>query len=223
MGGSVCLARGADVLATRIGDASISHSNTLLRDISDLLKEAGVSLGDVELFAAAVGPGSFTGLRIGLATTKALAATLSRPCVGVPTLAAIASAAGPGENVVGLLPAGRGEVFAQRFSVASSGEVIAGDEPAHIAPEQMLSRYSTSFNVTFAGEGAEFHRQLIAKHAADHALNWSIVPLDRNLARQVVLTALTRYRDQQVIGPESLQAIYVRPSDAELKTNVVNH
>ena len=223
MGGSVCLARGADVLATRIGDASISHSNTLLRDISELLKEAGVSLGEVELFAAAVGPGSFTGLRIGLATTKALAATLSRPCVGVSTLSAIAGAAGPSENIVSLLPAGRGEVFAQRFSVSSSGEVIAADEPAHIAPDQMLNRYSTIFNVTFAGEGSELHRELIADYAADHSLNWALAPIDRNLARQVVLTALTQYRDQQVISPESLQAIYVRPSDAEIKTNVVNH
>ena len=94
LGGSVWLGRGALELATTIGDPAVSHSNSLLSDINHCLSDAGVSLEQVDLFACASGPGSFTGLRIGIATLKALAATLHRPCVGMPTLDAVAHAAG---------------------------------------------------------------------------------------------------------------------------------
>src|ERR1700704_5091138 len=86
MGGSVFLGRGNLELATRAGDPRVSQSFSLLSDISDILQEAPASLHEVDLFACASGPGSFTGLRIGLATVKALAASLNRPCVGIPTL-----------------------------------------------------------------------------------------------------------------------------------------
>src|SRR5580765_4545993 len=90
MGGSVWLGYGTVKLATRIGDPNVSQSASLLKDINDSLDEAGVKLAEVDLFACASGPGSFTGLRIGIATLKALAASLSRPCVGIPTLQAVA-------------------------------------------------------------------------------------------------------------------------------------
>src|SRR5437879_12373523 len=104
LGGSVCLTRGQQILASVIGDATASHSNNLLRDIDRVLKTSGVTIGEVELFAASAGPGSFTGLRIGLASVKAFSATLQRFCVGVPTLQALADAAGPSTATVDLLP-----------------------------------------------------------------------------------------------------------------------
>jgi len=172
MGGSVCVARGSEVLASVMGDPSVSHSNTLLRDVKHVLQESGTNLEDIELFAAAVGPGSFTGLRIGLATTKALAATLSRRCLAVPTLAAVASAVGPATNVGSLLPAGRGELFVQLFTVASHGVVTALDGPVHIPPQKLIERYRMVDNVVWAGEGAEVHRQFIGDFATAHAMNW---------------------------------------------------
>ena len=109
LGGSICVSRGNDILAQRSGDPSVSHSNTLLADIDGCLGDAGLDLDAVELFACASGPGSFTGLRIGIATLKALAETLQKPCVGIPTLNAIALSAGNATATVALLPAGRGE------------------------------------------------------------------------------------------------------------------
>src|SRR3982074_468901 len=95
--GSVCLARGEEVLASLAGDAKISHSSAPLKDIDRMLETCCVSLQQVELFAAASGPGSFTGLRIGLATIKAFVATLNRPCIGIPTLHAVARSGGPSQ------------------------------------------------------------------------------------------------------------------------------
>src|ERR1041385_8227775 len=88
--GSVAVARGGSVLALREGDASISHSMNLIEMIDAVLREAGALLADVDVFAVAVGPGSFTGLRIGLATMKAFAEVNQGPVVGISTLAAIA-------------------------------------------------------------------------------------------------------------------------------------
>ena len=117
LSGSVAVARGQEILGVVSGDSSISHSNTLLGDVDQLLTQTGITLPEIDLFAVATGPGSFTGLRIGIATIKALAATLDRPTAGIPTLAAVALSGGVSAESVALLPAGRGEVFTQLFSV----------------------------------------------------------------------------------------------------------
>src|SRR6185295_12469045 len=105
------------------------------------------------------------GLRIGLATIKSFAATLGRDCVGVPTLRAVAHASGALENVATLLPAGRGELFTQMFSVKSGGEVTAIDEPAHLKPAEALKRYSGFKNLTWAGEGSLLEAAALREHA----------------------------------------------------------
>ena len=94
LSGSVAVSRGDELLGVVTGDASISHSNTLLVDVDKLLTETQIALPEIDLFAVATGPGSFTGLRIGIATIKALAATLDRPTAGVPTLEAVALSGG---------------------------------------------------------------------------------------------------------------------------------
>jgi tRNA threonylcarbamoyladenosine biosynthesis protein TsaB len=209
LSGSVALLRGANVVAVLAGDSGISHSNTLLNDIDKLLGEARIDLSDIDLFAVAAGPGSFTGLRIGIATVKALAATLNRPCAGINTLAAIALAAGISSRSVALLPAGRGEVFAQLFSVSKDGVVTPLDDAAHISPQKLLEKYGSLENVLWCGEGAIANQALFD--------NGHLAPQITNLAIPVALLALSRFREQTLEPPDALQAIYVRPSDAELK------
>src|SRR5258706_8853134 len=138
--GSGALARGDELLSAASGDASASHSTDLIETVERILSSGGAKLSEVDLFAAAVGPGSFTGLRIGLATIKSFAMCTGRRCAGVSTLAAIAHAAGDSENTVALLPAGRGEVFAQMFSVRD-GQVRELDQAAHQKPDAVLERY----------------------------------------------------------------------------------
>ncbi|MCM3873327.1 MAG: tRNA (adenosine(37)-N6)-threonylcarbamoyltransferase complex dimerization subunit type 1 TsaB [Pyrinomonadaceae bacterium] len=231
VGGSVCLTRGTMLLATRLGDPVVSHSNSLLKNINESLDEAEVTLSDVVLFAAASGPGSFTGLRIGLATVKALAATLRIPCVGIPTLQAIALAAGPSTATVALLPAGRGEVFVQLLSVSSNGSVTPLDEPAHLSPQKAIERYGTLTTLKWSGPGAQMYRDLVESYAkakgirfTDHRppeinsiQGWRLAPAPENLSHHVATLALQKHESNQVGDSLSLSAIYVRPSDAELK------
>jgi len=213
LSGSVAVARGDELLGVFSGDPGVSHSNTLLSDIDNLLAETKISLADVDLFAVATGPGSFTGLRIGIATVKALSATLDRPSSGIPTLEAVALSGGLAERSVALLPAGRGEVFAQLFTVSAPGLVNPLDEPAHVPPARLIDRYGHLESVTWCGEGAIVHRELLESRAADK--DWRVAPSDPNLAAHVAKLALHRTRFDD---PYTLRAIYVRPADVQLKT-----
>ena len=232
IGGSVWLGFGTVPLTTRVGDPEVSQSASLLRDISDCLDEAGVKLAEVDVFACAAGPGSFTGLRIGIATLKALAASLTRPCVGIPTLQAVALSGGPSTATVALLPAGRGEVFAQLFSVTDDGVVRDLDTAAHLTPPKLLERYAGFQNLNWAGSGAHLQRDFLESCARELGINffdemtvaegvkgdpmWYLAPLERNLATQVAALALQLLQKGAIQSPDSLSAIYVRPSDAEL-------
>jgi tRNA threonylcarbamoyladenosine biosynthesis protein TsaB len=104
LAGSIAIARGAEVIGSSISDPAISHSNTLLADLDRLLAETAIKLQDIDLFAVAAGPGSFTGLRIGIATIKALTVTLERPSAAIPTLQAVALSGGVSDASVALLP-----------------------------------------------------------------------------------------------------------------------
>ena len=232
MAGSVWLGCGEVELTSRTGDPDISQSSSLLSDIDQVLQEAGVKLADVDLFCCATGPGSFTGLRIGIATLKGLASSLQRPCVGIPTLAAVAHAGGAGNATVSLLPAGRGEVFVQMFSVSEAGNVTELDSAAHLSPARMIARYASVKNLKWAGPAAQLQRNLIESQARDSGIAfsdgteplpgstgnglWQLTEDEPNLARHVALLALRASAANEIQSPQSLSAIYIRPSDAEL-------
>ena len=232
--GSVALSRGDKVLSLRAGEAQISHSTKLLQSVEDVLAEAAASLTDVQLFAAASGPGSFTGLRIGLATVKSFAATCSRKCAGIPTLAAVAHAAGPSAATLAMIPAGRGEVFAQLFSVDEKSAVTPLYEAVHKTPERLLDSLLGLPRLTFAGEGVKQHERLLEARAGLEGIRlvevneppstaiedverlWIISRASDTLAADIAALAYRLYLNDETIGPEQLRAIYVRLSDAEL-------
>jgi tRNA threonylcarbamoyladenosine biosynthesis protein TsaB len=214
LAGSLCISKGREVLAASSGDSTVSHSNTLLADVDKLLSKTDLTVGDIDLFAVASGPGSFTGLRIGIATIKALATTLGRPCVGIPTLEAIAHAAGTTVATVVLLPAGRGEVFCQMFSSVDA-QLTAIDEPAHLSPAKMIERYGHLDDVVWTGEAAKLYSNLILECVSPKPIR--IIEPPANLAEHVSALALTKLASEAHYSPNNLHAIYVRPSDAELK------
>jgi len=157
-----------------------------------------------------VGPGSFTGLRIGLATVKAFAAHLNRKVAGVSTLAAVAHASGAQGEILALLPAGRGEVFAQRFSVDEKN-VEAIDEARHLSPKVVTEHYGEIERLTLVGEGA---RIFMPPQGGNP--NWIVIDEPLNLAPSIALLGLVNYREGKSVAPKDLRAVYVRASDAEI-------
>jgi tRNA threonylcarbamoyladenosine biosynthesis protein TsaB len=227
---SVALLQGASVLAEVSSGLREGGSANLLADIDRVLASAGVKLKEVGLYAAAVGPGSFTGLRAGLATVKGLALTTDRPAVGVQTLHALAYCVRPSARVVSLIPAGRGEVFAQLLSVSAEGDVKELESPTHLPPARLLELMAgLGGGLKWTGGGALKFLELIRERAesagiafagpgaseVSEADGWVFAPAEEALAKSIAEMAHQTY--VKGARPEGLTAVYVRPSDAELK------
>jgi len=149
----VALLRGEALLGALHREEARLHSETLLPAIDALLRGAGVALEDVGAFAVSVGPGSFTGLRIGIATLKGLAFGTDLPVAPVPTLAALCPAAGGMAGPVGaLLDARRGEVYAAVYAEPGSLEEIVPGDRAY-RPEALAARLPEGASLV-VGEGA---------------------------------------------------------------------
>lgn len=222
--------RGGSVLSESSEGLREGGSANLLADIDRVLGSAGVKLGEVELYAAAVGPGSFTGLRAGLATLKGLALTTGKPAVGVRTLHALAYCARPAPRVVALIPAGRGEVFAQLLSVSDEGVVTELENPTHLPPARLLERMAgLGGGLKWTGGGALKFLELIRERATAAGIDfaeregagaaegggWVYTPAADALAKSV--GEMAQAARAKGAGAEGLVAVYVRPSDAELK------
>jgi tRNA threonylcarbamoyladenosine biosynthesis protein TsaB len=195
------------------------HGARLPAALSDLLVAEGIQLPDVEGYAIGLGPGSFTGLRIGLATWKGLAYANRRPIAGVSSLAAMALAARadapPGAVLVPLLDARKAEVYAGFFRVEGEGVTAVAPEAA-LPPEALAARVAA-----LAGEGGTplvFGEGLAAYSAALEGVPrlasgpatppaWAVATLSA--------AALARPFDTQALF--ALEPHYVRPSEAELK------
>ncbi|MCA1635894.1 MAG: tRNA (adenosine(37)-N6)-threonylcarbamoyltransferase complex dimerization subunit type 1 TsaB [Acidobacteria bacterium] len=229
---SVAVVRGSTPLSLCAGSLHESGASSILSDLDEALRAAGTGLREIELLGVCTGPGSFTGLRAGLATVKALAASLRKPVVGVPTLHAIAYHARPAARLVAMLPAGRGEVFAQLLRVGEQGDVEELGAAVHLSPAKLLeSALSLGGGLKWAGGGAAKYLEQIgeAARAAGRALSqisaerrepaegeWLFEQTPEVLAHGVAALALSSWQAGSATSAEHLRAIYVRPSDAEL-------
>lgn len=141
--GSVAVVRDGVVLATRTTDAGLRHAETLLTEIERALADSHVAIGDVEVVAVGIGPGSFTGLRIALATAKGLALARPLKVVGVSSLAALARSLGgkgeeeEGQVIIPLLDAHKGEVFGGVYRAHLSGPLTTLLSPFSLPPSRV--------------------------------------------------------------------------------------
>ena len=177
----------------------------------------------VDLFAIASGPGSFTGLRIGLATIQGLAFVTNRPIVGVSALEAVAHAASGGAKtgtVIGAwMDAHRREVFSALYRVTSAAPFdpgrLAEIEPAAVGnPATTLARWAglASGPWIVAGDGAAAYAALIRDNGLDAAVVIDPSPLAGAIGR----IAVARARRGEAVAPAAIRPLYVRRPDAEI-------
>jgi len=151
---SVALLRGAELLAERQGARERPGAESLLPAVNDVLVLAGARVADVDAFAVSIGPGSFTGLRVGIATVKGLAFGTGQLVAAVSSLAALARAAPEsGDPVVALLDARRDEFYAASFRVSGPDRDPApGDLAAGVyTPAELIERLPS--RCVLVGEG----------------------------------------------------------------------
>jgi tRNA threonylcarbamoyladenosine biosynthesis protein TsaB len=215
--GAVALLEGDAVVGESRLNVAVTHGERLLAAVDGLLGAARWRLADVEALAVAVGPGSFTGLRIGVSTVKGLAFATGRPVVGVPTLDALAwllpFAAHP---VCPVLDAKKGEVYAALYRTGGGG--LEPLMPARaVAPETLVAelRDAVPTPVVFLGDGVGALAPWLARTLGPRAL---LAPAGLRLPSAVTvgelgLRALAR---GEAVDPAALVPLYLRPSEAEL-------
>lgn len=200
--GSVALADGAALLAEARFLAPDTHSRALMPAIGFVLKAAGLEAREVEGFAVAVGPGSFTGLRVGISTVQGLALAAGRPCLGASTLALLAaSVAEEPPPIVALRDAFRGEVYWATSTAASTGPPRLGR-----LEEALLEAPS---GAAFVGDAVPSLRAAIEERIRDARFP----RFETFLAATLAQWAEPRLRTGSGIAAEALRPLYVRGPD----------
>lgn len=180
-----------------------TFSAQLVPQISTLLQKHGRNKHDIEVFAVVSGPGSFTGLRVGLAAIKALAEILRKPIVAVSLLESIALAAGITGRVIAVQDAGRGEVYVGTYDIR--------DGRAALVSEQLLAIQELA---QIFGEVATCDEKLAEQLRHGHH---DVHLVSSQKADSIARLAFQKIQRGETISPESLDATYIRRSDAEIK------
>jgi tRNA threonylcarbamoyladenosine biosynthesis protein TsaB len=206
--GSIALARcqpdgSCDVLDV-VPLAGGTFSAQLVPQIAALLAKRGFGKQDLGAFAVASGPGSFTGLRVGLAAIKALAEVLSKPIATVSLLEAVALAGSSPGKVMAALDAGRGDVY--------SGEYVVSVHSAELIREQLLSQ--EDFLVSASGWTVVTPDQSIAESARRAGL--SVNEVERPRSDAIARRGWRKILAGDTVSVEDLDANYIRRSDAEI-------
>lgn len=157
---SVCLAKDGEVVALReINDANYSHAEKLHPFIDEVLKEANLKISDIDAFAVSKGPGSYTGLRIGVSAAKGLCFASDKPLISIDTLKALAHSISIEDGVIiPLLDARRMEVYSSVFDVDYHQ---VREIKAEIIDENSFVNFLENGNVYFLGDGSEKCKSII--------------------------------------------------------------
>lgn len=184
-----------------------TYSARLMPTIASLLEQNHFDKKNVDGFVVVSGPGSFTGLRVGLATVKGLCEVLQTPLAMVSMLEAVAAVRGlSGQNVTAVLDAGRGEVYVGEYEVASGAAKLGREHIAKLAD--------------FAEEAKKIASELLTPDPSvlDHlqAANVNVRAVDPVQAGEIGRTGLRKLLAGEVADVASVDVNYIRRSDAEI-------
>jgi tRNA threonylcarbamoyladenosine biosynthesis protein TsaB len=223
--GSCALWRDGALVEERPGDAARTHAERLPGDLADLLAAHGLTVKDVDLYAVASGPGSFTGLRVGIATIQGLALVHDRKVVAVSALEALAqcgAAAVEGAAMAGgWMEAYRKEVFGALYRITSRGDALAALEeiepPAVASPADLAKAWGSiiqadgnSGEAVIIGDAVPSTRDALSAALPASTRLLDTVPLAATIAR------IAHTHPERATLPHAIIPLYVRRPDAEL-------
>ena len=191
--------------------SGLTHSRTLLKMAEDLLKNMELTMDDVDVVAAAIGPGSFTGIRIGTAAAKGLAWGADKPACGVSTLEAMAYHLADRDGIVicPVMDARRGQVYNAKFTAHGGVLTRICPDRAVSAEELINEAKSDALTYMLIGDGAE----LCLGKFADAGVNVLIAP--ENLRLQSAWGVCRAAENTPTVPPDQLVPNYLRLSQAE--------
>ena len=213
--GAIALVEGDILLAQTQLRVEKTHSQNLWRIIRFLLAETGWSLEQIDLWAVSTGPGSFTGVRIGLATVKGLAWVTQKPVIGVSTLEVLAWSVTPTPYLIcPILDARHQEVFFAFYRYTPAGSVQMVREPDHLRPLALLREIQEP--AVFLGNGVRRYQELFRDRLGPRVLvpgAWGHPLSGFTLAA----IAQERFRRGEVRNAGEVSPLYLRPADVDVK------
>ena len=188
-----------------------THSQSIMPMIDFMLKQTELSINDIDGFAVAVGPGSFTGVRIGVATIKALAHPFNKPCIPVSTLEALAFNVAPFEGIIcPILDARRNQVYTATFL---NNDRLTEDRAVSV--EELIDELKSSDkNIIFVGDGIGAYGDEIKSALGDKAF-FASRSLRMNLASSVAELGYEKMLNSETVSYSDLKPTYLRMSQAE--------
>ncbi len=199
---SVALARGGECVALKECNTNNSHAKNMIPFVDEVLREAGIEKRQLNAIAVGIGPGSYTGLRIGVSTAKGLAYTLGIPVIAISTLECIAEPfLNLAEHCRPLIDARRMEVFTALYD--HQGQLLE-EANAKIVDEKCFQEELTNFKTVFCGNGAAKCEPLLAQHPN------AIIKKETLSARNMVPIAFRKFQQQQFENVAYFEPFYLK-------------
>ncbi len=205
---SVALSKDAECIKELNINNNKTHSETLLPLINELLSETNIKLQDINLIACDNGPGSFTGIRIGISTVKAIAESLNIPVIAVSSLEGLAYNIHDSECICSLIDARNNQVYCGLFD---SNHTLIGNYMADDI-NTILPVINQNQGISFVGDGAVAHKVLlnINDFKSDNLLH----------AKNINLCAFNKFSKGEILSADSILPMYLRKSQAERMRNL---
>lgn len=185
----------------------LTHSENLMPLVKDLFEKSSITLKEIDLIAVCIGPGSFTGIRIGISSVKAMAEVHDIPVVSVTSLEALANGTDKTETIVSLIDARNDQVYCGVFdeNINLQEEYMADD--INIILEK-LQKFN---NITFVGNGSVIHKDLIREKINNPIFSEA----NEQSSFNVGIVGLKKYEKNEIENADSIAPMYLRKSRAE--------
>ncbi len=196
-----------------VGDFSInqsmSHNEILLVMVDEMLKKLNIDIEDIDLFVAVTGPGSFTGIRIGVTVVKALAMALNKPIVAVNTLEALSFGVFTDKKKIPLIDARGERVYYGVYEGINNKNIVA---PALLTIDELLNEFSDKGEFVFVGDCVNLYKDRILENK-----NFEITPacLNSCISKNACVIGKQKYERGDISDCFSLSPEYVRLSQAQ--------
>ena len=212
---SAAVAEGGKILCAGYQDTGLTHSRTLMPIVEGILKNTNLTIQDIDAIAVAVGPGSFTGIRIGIAAAKGLAFGADKPAIGVSTLAAMAGNVAFCDGlVICAMDARRQQIYNALFE-AKDGVLTRLTEDRAIALSDLLEEIKDDPRPkTVLGDGGILCRNYLAENGV--ACRLAPPHLVMQNAMSVALEAERLAQEGKLLSAQELEPVYLRPPHADL-------
>ena len=213
--GSVGLINDGEILSDYLLNIPVTHSERLLGAIEFVLKETRCPIENLEGWAISLGPGSFTGLRIGVSTVKGLAFATGKPVAGVSTLDVLASQIAPTSYLIcPILDARKKEVYTAFYRYEEDGSLRRQSNYQAIGPEELVKRITEQ--TIFLGDGVRTYRDFLLNSLPSLAI-FPLAPLHVSRGSVVAKLGSELLQKGECLDLSTFVPIYVRPSEAEMK------